>query len=237
MTFSGPASITPVMDENEIIDDLRRAGAEPVPADVERMHLARMSATTPAIGSKRFGRLAVAGAAIVGFLAGSTGFAMAGALPDPAQGAAHDVLSVVQVEVPDRGERRGNGPPDFILEDPCKGPPAWALEKRKPTEQEVADHEALRNSPECADADDGEGRPEGAGPPEGVGRPDGAGPPDGAGRPDHAGPPQEILDDPCKGPPAWALEKRKPTEQEVADHEALRNSPECADADDGDEGG
>lgn len=57
-----------------------------------------------AVGSApgpRFGRLAVAGAAIIGFLAGSTGLAMAGALPDPAQDVAHDVLGAVQIDVPE----------------------------------------------------------------------------------------------------------------------------------------
>ena len=49
---------------------------------------------------RRFGWKAVAAAAIAGFLAGSTGLAAAGALPDPAQDVAHDVLDVVGIGVP-----------------------------------------------------------------------------------------------------------------------------------------
>jgi hypothetical protein len=94
------------MDENEITQRLREAGERPVPGDVRSDHLHRMRAASPA-RPKRFGRLAVAAAAFVGFAVGSTGFAMAGALPGPAQGVAHQVLSVVQVDVPDRKPNRG----------------------------------------------------------------------------------------------------------------------------------
>ena len=51
----------------------------------------------------------IAAAAVVGFLAGSTGLAMADALPDPAQAVAHDVLRVVQVDVP-QGKEGKRGP-------------------------------------------------------------------------------------------------------------------------------
>ena len=97
------------MDENEITQRLRAAGEHPVPGEVRAGHLSQMHAATPASTPqpKRFNRLAVAAAAFVGFAVGSTGFAMAGALPDPAQGVAHDVLSVVQVQVPDRPDNHG----------------------------------------------------------------------------------------------------------------------------------
>jgi hypothetical protein len=96
------------MDENEITQRLRDAGDQPVPGEVRATHLSQMHAAVPVVEKpKRFGRLAVAAAAFVGFAVGSTGFAMAGALPAPAQGLAHDVLSVVQVEVPDRKDNRG----------------------------------------------------------------------------------------------------------------------------------
>ena len=51
----------------------------------------------------------IAAAAVVGFLAGSTGLAMADALPDTAQDVAHDVLGAVQVDVP-AGKEGKRGP-------------------------------------------------------------------------------------------------------------------------------
>ena len=88
------------MEDNEITRRLRAAGEQPVPETTRTEHLHRIAMTT-ADAPRRFGRLAVAGAAAVGFFAGSTGLAMAGALPDPAQDVAHDVLAVVQVDVPE----------------------------------------------------------------------------------------------------------------------------------------
>ncbi len=88
------------MDENELTNRLRALADETVPDAVRVAHLQRMAAT-PADPTHGFGRAWVAAAAIVGFLAGSTGLAAAGALPDPAQDVAHDVLAVVQVDVPE----------------------------------------------------------------------------------------------------------------------------------------
>ena len=88
------------MDEHEITRRLRAAAEQPVPDATRSEHLHRIAMTTADV-PRRFGRLAVAGAAAVGFFAGSTGLAMAGALPDPAQDVAHDVLAVVQVDVPE----------------------------------------------------------------------------------------------------------------------------------------
>ena len=86
------------MHENDDLETrLHRLAETPVPAPVRSAHLTRAGGTTPV---RRFNRWAVAGAAIVGFLAGSTGFAMAGALPDQAQDVAHDVLGAVNVDVP-----------------------------------------------------------------------------------------------------------------------------------------
>src|SRR5690606_30573467 len=62
---------------------------------------------SPAHGS-RFSWRAVAAAAVVGFLAGSTGLAAAGTLPDPAQDVAHNVLGAVGIDVP----RSTEGCPD-----------------------------------------------------------------------------------------------------------------------------
>ncbi|MDZ7673894.1 MAG: hypothetical protein U5K30_02330 [Acidimicrobiales bacterium] len=190
-----------VTDTSPITDRLARLAAQPVPDDVRGAHMHRMAAATPdGPAPKRFGRLAVAGAAIIGFFAGSTGFAMAGALPGPAQGAAHDVLSVLQVDVPDR-PGNGNGPPDFILDDPCKGPPPWAIDKDMTAEDKAAAQAERRATcgTDDAEADDPEA--------DGNGRPEGIEP---------GGPPQSILDDPCKGPPPWAIDKDMTAEDKAA---------------------
>ncbi len=112
MTSRTGPSFTPVMDHDDPTRRLADLGRRPVPDELraEHLHAMRVAARAgvPATPAPRgFGRLAVAAAALVGFLVGSTGFAMAGALPGPVQGVAHDVLSVVQVDVPDwrnRGE-------------------------------------------------------------------------------------------------------------------------------------
>ena len=101
MTFPTSRTITPSMDHDDLTDRLRALGEQPVPEAARHQHLSRMTATTPTAAPRRFGHFAVAAAAIVGFFAGSTGLAMAGALPDPAQGVAHDVLSTISVQVPD----------------------------------------------------------------------------------------------------------------------------------------
>lgn len=89
------------MDETPLTDRLHDLGTQPVPDDVRDRHLHRMSAVAPDRSGARFGRLAVAAAAVVGFAFGSTGLAMAGALPDPAQDVAHDVLGTVNIAVPE----------------------------------------------------------------------------------------------------------------------------------------
>ncbi len=92
------------MDENERTDELTNRlhalGDQTVPDALRAQHLQRI-ASTPVDAKRGFGRTWVAAAAIVGFLAGSTGLAAAGALPDSAQDVAHDVLAVVQVDVPE----------------------------------------------------------------------------------------------------------------------------------------
>lgn len=167
------------MDENEITQRLRQAGEQPVPGGVRADHLSRMHAAAPVVQrEKRFGRLAVAAAAFVGFAVGSTGFAMAGALPAPAQGMAHDVLSVVQVDVPDRPDNRGR----------CVSAAA-----RANRQDEVAKQAAKDACPKGKPAHAGQGKPG----PAGKGKPAHAGAPGGPnGRPDEG--------DPCKGPPPWA---------------------------------
>ena len=88
------------MDERDVTERLRALGRRPVPTETRAHHLQQL-AGTPARRPKRFGRVAVAAAAMIGFLAGSTGLAVAGALPDTAQDVAHDVLAVVRVDVPE----------------------------------------------------------------------------------------------------------------------------------------
>jgi hypothetical protein len=108
VTFFGTRAFTPSMDENELTRRMRAIGEQPVPDTTRNLHLHRM-AGVPAAPTKRFGRFAVAAAAVVGFMAGSTGLAMAGALPAPAQDVAHDVLSTVNLEVP-AGKEGKRGP-------------------------------------------------------------------------------------------------------------------------------
>src|SRR3954468_1669425 len=80
---------------------------EPIDAATRAAHLRRMATTgtstdVAAAGARRRGFVwaGIAAAAVVGFLAGSTGLAMADALPDSAQTVAHDVLGAVKVDVP-----------------------------------------------------------------------------------------------------------------------------------------
>lgn len=167
------------MDENEITQRLRDAGGEPVPGEVRASHLRRMHAAVPvAERSKRFGRLAVAAAAFVGFAVGSTGFALAGALPDPAQRVAHDVLSVVQVSVEDPKENHGR----CVSEAMKAMDPAASEEARKAAKDAACPK--VKGKPEGV----GNGKPAHAGTP---GGPKGTRPEWGE----------------CQGPPAWAGRK------------------------------
>jgi hypothetical protein len=147
------------MDENEITQRLRDAGDQPVPGEVRATHLSQMHAATPVVEKpKRFGRLAVAAAAFVGFAVGSTGLAMAGALPDPAQNVAHDVLAIVNVNV-EKPANRGQCVSQ-IANDPNRTP-----EQKKGAK----DLECPKGKPDHAGHGNGKakGRPDGVGPPEG----------------------------------------------------------------------
>ena len=180
MTFSGPGTISSPMDDDELTRRMREIGERPVPDAVRDRHLHRMAMVRPA-PTKRFGRLAVAAAAVVGFMAGSTGLAMAGALPAPAQDVAHDVLSTVNVDVPEG--KRG----------PC------VSEIAKQTGLSEAEKDARKDA-ECPKG----GPPAHAGtggPPEGErGQGNGKGRGNAANADRHAS-------DPCKGKPPWAGKK------------------------------
>ena len=131
-----------------LTDRLRDLGSHPVPAATESDHLSRMAAT-PAEPARRFGRGAIAAAAIVGFLAGSTGLAAAGALPDPAQDVAHDVLAVVQVDVPKGKEGK-------------RGPCVSEVAKRSDlsdAEKKAAKDACPKGGAQKDDAEDGDGAP------------------------------------------------------------------------------
>ena len=155
-----------------------------MPDQVRAQHLSRMETAGPAspVREKRFGRLAVAAAAIVGFFAGSTGLAMAGALPGPAQGVAHDVLSVVQVDVPDHPENHGA----------CVSQAAHANQD-DPVAKKAAIDACKTKSPPGKSAD-APGR-------------SGATPGRSGDAPGRSGTAGVKADDPCKGKPPWAGNK------------------------------
>ena len=162
------------MDENDLTRRMRAIGEQPVPDTTRNLHLHRMAgvAATP---TKRFGRFAVAAAAIVGFMAGSTGLAMAGALPAPAQDVAHDVLSTVNLEVPKGKEGK-------------RGPCVSAIAKDTSLTEEQKD---AKKDAEC---------PKGPfGPPAHAGRGGASGDNPGKGRADAA-----KGGDGCRGKPPWA---------------------------------
>jgi hypothetical protein len=99
------------VNDDEIRARLRAMGAEPIDDQTRATHMRRMAAGGSLAEPRRRGFVwaGIAAAAVVGFLAGSTGLAMADALPDPAQEVAHDVLRVVQVDVP-QGKEGKRGP-------------------------------------------------------------------------------------------------------------------------------
>ena len=89
-------------NDDDLEQRLRRLGEVPLDPQIEGAHrLAIAEVVGQGGGSRwRFGWKAVAAAAIAGFLAGSTGLAAAGTLPDEAQDVAHEVLGAVGINVP-----------------------------------------------------------------------------------------------------------------------------------------
>lgn len=163
------------MDENDLTDRLRHLGDADVPADARAEHLRRIAAT-PIAPARGFSRAWVAAAAVVGFLAGSTGLAAAGALPDPAQDVAHDVLAVVQVDVPE-GKR---------------GPCVSAIAKSDlPKDEKKAAKDACPKGGDDEADEDGDAGEDGT---KGNGK----------GRSGEAPGQTKHADDPCKGKPPWA---------------------------------
>ncbi len=96
-------------------------GSQPVEPAVASQHLTAMASVParPAGGLRQ--KLQVAGALVAGLLIGSTGLAVAGALPDPLQDASSTALGKVNLDVP-AGTERFDGigtsdvvPPGFYL--------------------------------------------------------------------------------------------------------------------------
>lgn len=208
MSSDGHRALTKVMEQHsDLTDRLRALGEPPLPDDLARRHVAAFAAATAGtdLGGrsprpKRFGRLAVAGAAMVGFVAGSTGLAAAGALPGPAQGVAHDVLNVVGVDVPDSRGR-------------CISQAA----------RTHGDDDAAKQAAKDACPQGGKPAGVGGGKPDGVG----GGKPEGVGG---GPPQELLEDgDPCKGPPPWAG-RGQPTDEERAAHQAGRAGCPSAEA-------
>jgi hypothetical protein len=99
---------------DDLVLRLREAGRRPIDPSTRQEHWRRIAAEASPddAGSRRrrrFGAVPVAAAGAIGFLAGSTGLAFAGALPDPAQNVVHDVLQPaldrIDVEMPEGGNR------------------------------------------------------------------------------------------------------------------------------------
>jgi hypothetical protein len=98
-------ALTTVMNENEdLISRLRAFGRRPVDTDLATGHLAAIAAASGALSRPRTHRLRVVAAFTVGLLAGTSGLATAGALPNGAQEIAHRTLGSVGVNVP-HGDR------------------------------------------------------------------------------------------------------------------------------------
>src|SRR5687767_5068374 len=101
-----PAALTRVMNENEdLISRLRAFGRRPVSSEVAGPHLAAMEEAVDAPGA-RVGahRLKIVAAFVVGLMAGTSGLATAGALPNGAQEVAHRTFGAVGIKVP-HGDR------------------------------------------------------------------------------------------------------------------------------------
>src|SRR5687768_16316019 len=96
-----------MMNENEdLISRLRGFGRRPVDSDVAAGHLSAMEDAAAGAGASWSGRhrLKIVAAFAVGLLAGTSGLATAGALPNGAQEVVHRTLGAVGVKVP-HGDR------------------------------------------------------------------------------------------------------------------------------------
>lgn len=203
------------MNHNELPDRLRSIGTRPVGAVSRESHLRRIESVSPsntASGKRRFGPVAVVAASLFGFLAGSTGLAMAGALPDTAQSVAHDVLGVVQVDVPAGKEGK-------------RGPCVSEAAKIKDKDAKQAAKDACPKGPNDDDPTEGDESD-----PDAPGR-SGDAPGQNNEAPERKGnATTKHDDDPCKGRPAWAGPMPK-EERDAA--KAANPRADCPDDSDG----
>jgi hypothetical protein len=91
-------------EHDDLISRLRAFGRRPVDPGLAARHVSAMAALSPADAPRHHHRLRVVAAFAVGLLAGTTGLATAGALPNGAQEIAHHTLGSVGVNVP-HGDR------------------------------------------------------------------------------------------------------------------------------------
>jgi hypothetical protein len=195
------------VETNDVERRLRELGGTPVDPAVRRSHLAAMAAVdAPRERHRRFGWRSVAAATIVGFLAGSTGLAAAGSLPDTAQDVAHDVLAKVGVDVP----RSTEGCPDGAT--------------YRNHGEYVSEVEAGGGDAESA-ARSACGKP--VPPGQGQGQGEGHSRSDGTPRADTDG-------DPCTGPPPWAGAHVSAEERSTMRADRAAQCPDEPDADEPD---
>ncbi len=206
----------PTPGDDAVVDRLRDLRT-PVPDPLRAEHVRRMATTTAGASAprRRFGPLAVAAAAVVGFLFGSTGLAMAGALPDPAQDAAADVLGVVGIDVPAGKEGK-------------RGPCVADAAKLEGAEAKRAAKDACPTGPFGVGPDGAPGRSgeapgrSGDAPGRSTEAPGRSGDAPGA----SGGAPGAADADPCRGRPPWAG-RSDLTDDEVAAAKAARDA--CVD--------
>jgi hypothetical protein len=208
---------TPGDPNAELIGRLGALVPEAVDPATRAAHLRRARAVEPVPRRRRIGVVAVAAAAVVGFLAGSAGFAAAGSLPDPAQDVAHDVFGVIEVDVPQGNGNRGS----------CVSAAAKIKDKdAKQAAKDACPKGGIDDDTDETDSDetdtDSPGR-SGDAPGQGGDSPGRSG--EAPGQTKHAG-------DPCRGKPAWAGPMPK------AEREALKEQhgrQACVDADEAEE--
>jgi hypothetical protein len=94
-----------VAPEDDLIARLQSLAAEPVADEVAAHHFSLMDGAAPAAPRRRMRSMVAGGTLVAAMLAGTGIAAAAGNLPNPAQDAAHTVLSKVGVDVP-RGTAR-----------------------------------------------------------------------------------------------------------------------------------
>jgi hypothetical protein len=220
------------VNENDIRARLQALGREPIDEQTYAAHMQRIAAGRAVVIEQRRRGLVWAGiaaAAVVGFLAGSTGLAMADALPNAAQDVAHDVLGTVQVDVPAGKEgKRG----------PCVAEAA-KLEDKDAKKAAMDACPKGGRGPDVSDDPNGtDGTPGRSGEAPGHSG-------DAPGKPGEAPGQSKHDSDPCHGRPPWAGKMSK-DERDAAKQAASREacppdadddsaSTEDTDADDSDE--